>query len=202
MQIIEDSNKLVFGKYHNLVLLLLGFFLSTIIGGGFGSYFQNKSWYFKNRVKLQEEEQKVATNIFEQISTVMDKRLYRSRLWFWRMESNESPEEIYKYLNQYRLVLYEWNDNLNRNLALIQRYFGKDLKIHFLNEINDKFGSIGSDLEKMYKGSFKDDILEIDKKMDSLNITIYKFNVALITLIQNRKIGTFRDDKFNKSLEL
>jgi len=202
MQIIEESNKLVFGKYHNLILLLLGFFLTTIIGGGFGNYFQNKSWNYKNRIKLQEEEQKVATKIFEQISTVMDKRLYRSRLWFWRMESNEDPKVINEYLNQYRLVLYEWNDNLNRNLALIQRYFGMDLKIHFLNEINDKFGSIGSDLEKVYKNSFQDDLSTIEKKLDSLNITIYKFNVALITLIQNRKIGTFRDKNFNNTLEL
>ena len=60
-----------------LVQLLGGFVLTTIVGTALGHYFQNRSWRHQHDAELFETERKAAAQVFAELSTLMDKRLYR-----------------------------------------------------------------------------------------------------------------------------
>lgn len=55
-----------------------------------------------------------------------------------------------KAVNDYRTSLFEWNDNLNRNLALAYRYFGEAVWKGLGKGIYEDFKRIGRHLERSY----------------------------------------------------
>jgi hypothetical protein len=115
---------------NQLVPVVAGFLLTTVIGGLLGFLLQNRSWEHQHKVlaseqerqrrlQIAEQERKEAVQIFDEISRLMDKRLYRLRLVYWSLKEESDPgkrspaaEERWK---EYRQVLYEWNDSVNRN---------------------------------------------------------------------------------------
>jgi hypothetical protein len=69
----------------------------------------------------------------------------------WKIRNDSaSAEALDEAMSSYRDVLYEWNDNLNRNLALVQCYFGKDARKLLEGTLYEKFKEIGSFLEQGY----------------------------------------------------
>jgi hypothetical protein len=185
---------------NELLPLIVGFLLSTVLGGILGYYFQNRAWRHQNNAKVLEAELQTALKVFEDVSELMDKRLYRMRLLFWRLNSAQSDQDaIEKYMELYREVLYEWNSNLNRNLALIQCYFGSDIRKKIDYEIYEQFRNIGQSLEKAYlarkTGHATDDLETLGHALDVLGHENYQFNIRVITLIQHRQVGIFNPDK-------
>lgn len=128
----------------------------------------------------------------------MDKRLYRMRQLNWKLRSTATEIEIIEgHMNEYRQVLYEWNDNLNRNLALTLRYFGKEIRKDLEGIVYEEFKKIGSLLEKAYSERKKDKTAHsesLDKEIILLGYHVYNLNVRMIALIQNGKVGIFNPD--------
>jgi hypothetical protein len=106
--------------------------LATFLAALLAYVFQNRSWNHQHQVQaaeqqyqlqmqLMEQERERAVLIFDEISRLMDKRLYRLRLVYWRLKSGHDgtgwPAETAERFEEYRQVLYEWNDSINRNLA-------------------------------------------------------------------------------------
>jgi hypothetical protein len=184
---------------NQLILLLLGFVLTTVVGGLLGSYFQNRNWKHQNRVKLTETERIAATQIFESISSLMDKRVYRMMQLNWKIRSDTADNDILeKQMEKYREVLYEWNDNLNRNLALTQSYFGTKVRSYLEGTIYEKFSAIGGSLEKGYaerkKTGKADEFKKTTLGLTNLRNNIYRLNVQMIALIQKGEVGIFNPD--------
>lgn len=75
--------------------------------------------------------------IFDEISRLMGKRLYRLRLVYWRLKCGHDgtgwPAEAAERFEEYPQVLYEWNDSISRNLALVQRYFGPAMRTSLIS---------------------------------------------------------------------
>jgi hypothetical protein len=80
----------------NLAPIIIGFLLTTVLGGLLGSFFQNRTWDHQNKIQqaeqerlretqLAEEKRDKALQIFDEISRLMDKRLYRLRLVYWSL---------------------------------------------------------------------------------------------------------------------
>ena len=69
----------LFGRYHDLVLLILGFVLSTVVGGVLTYYFQERSCRHQHGVVLSETERTEATGAFDEISFQMDRCICRMR---------------------------------------------------------------------------------------------------------------------------
>ena len=118
----------------SLVPVITGFFLTTVLGGTLGFFFQNRSWEHQHKIQqaeqerqhqlqLAEEAREQALQVFDEISRLMDKRLYRLRLVYWSLQAEDRQPEHTRLattrFKDYRKVLYEWNDNINRNLALL-----------------------------------------------------------------------------------
>ena len=189
---------------NQLLPIFIGFLLTTVLGGLLGFYFQNRAWKYQNNAKVLESELQTAIEVFEGFSKLMDKRLYRMRLLYWRLSSDQyEQDEIEKYMELYRGVLYEWNDNLNRNLALAQCYFGDKVRKQIDYELYSHFSNIGRSLEIAYTerktGKLKSDLQSLDHKIEVLSDAIYRFNIQVITQIQQRRVGVFFSDKEKSS---
>src|SRR5689334_9785269 len=123
--------------------VVVGFMLTTVLGGFLGSSFQRRVWNHQHTAQLAASERKRSVEIFEEVSRLLDKRLYRLRLLYWSLPVGSSlgvrSELADQRMTDYRTVLYDWNDGINRNLALIQQYFGDDARYEFDNVIGIHF---------------------------------------------------------------
>jgi hypothetical protein len=63
-----------------LVAIAFGFILTTVLGGLLGFFFQRRSWIHQHNVQLAEQERERAVSVFEEVSRLLGKRLYRMRL--------------------------------------------------------------------------------------------------------------------------
>ncbi|MEV0231209.1 hypothetical protein [Nonomuraea sp. NPDC050786] len=134
-----------------LVLLGLGFVLTTVLGGALGYLFQRRAWAHQHKTQQREREREQASKVFEEVSSLLDKRLYRMRLVFWaakRRASGGSNDQLAEARERYREVLLTWNDNLNRNSALTQAYFGAGARRR-LEELYDTYAAIGRALDQL-----------------------------------------------------
>jgi hypothetical protein len=176
------------------VLLVLGFVLTTVLGGAVGYFFQKRAWKHQHDVSLRDSEKAAATKVFEELSVLMDKRLYRMRQLDWRLHPTHLPfdrQRADEAMTDYRQVLYEWNDSLNRNLALVQRYFGKPAKKELEDKIYARFTHVGALLEEEYVKSGEASFKESSRASELLEISdrIYDFNLARIGEIQLAEVG-------------
>jgi hypothetical protein len=182
-----------------ILLLVLGFILTTVGGGLLGYYFQNRSWEHQNTAKVRADERATAKDVFESVSVLMDKRMYRMRLLSWGLEDETASDEIIeRHMTNYRQILFEWNDSLIRNLALVQAYFGKDIRWRLGVQIYEEFKRIGRILEAQYtaRKASKKHLAESKPtvELENLSREIYALNFQMINLIQAGKVGLFNPD--------
>jgi hypothetical protein len=177
----------------DLLKLFCGFLLTTVFGGVLGYYFQNRAWRHQFRLRLLEADLASSTKVFEELSRLMDKRLYRMRQVHWKLKQSASDDILKEHMRAYREVLYEWNDALNRNLALAEICFGSNIKGALENSIYEEFSRIGGVLESGYK-KFQEakeryHWEQIANDLTRLGYRIYGLNIRMICSIQQRQQG-------------
>lgn len=184
----------------DVLKIVLGFALTTVVGGFLGYCFQTRNWRQQNKTRQLETERCTATQVFEEISRLMDKRLYRMRLLFWRCKNSATTEDQLEiHMERYRDLLYEWNDNLNRNLALAQAYFGKSIRSDLELNVYKAFKNVGRELELCYlayrSGSLDAKcVTRLEKKIWDIGVQVYNVNLRMIRHIQENRVGTFNPD--------
>lgn len=124
---MPQSEKL-FGRYHDIAMLLTGFLLTTIVGGYLSHSWQTRSAEIQRVAEQKRNEIQAATAVFEDISRLMDKRLYRMRRISMGVGNDVDADIMSRRWDAYRESLFEWNENLNRYLALTQMYFGQEAR--------------------------------------------------------------------------
>jgi peptidoglycan hydrolase-like protein with peptidoglycan-binding domain len=174
-----------------VLLLLLGFVLTSVAGGLITFYFQIKT----AERNLRETERQAATTVFDEISRAMDRRLYRMWQLQWGLESGDE-DRMDRALGEYRKVLVEWNDNLNRNLALTYRYFGEGVWRYVDRALYEEFAQIGRLLEFRYRGlrGVKHGSTKPvpEARIAALNGEIYLLNRFMVSLIQIGRVGLYQ----------
>ena len=170
-----------------------GLLLTTVAGGLLGVYLQRRSWSHQYNVQLAAAARDRAVALFEELSRLLDRRLYRMRRLYWTLRrERERPlsERGAKSLEAYDAVLFEWNDNINRNLALLERSFGSRMRKQLDDEIGATMRSVGVALENELKNPSvsETDLNEIGSRLGRLANLIYAYNVEMLALIQG---GTF-----------
>lgn len=184
----------------DVLKLLLTFLLTTVAGGALGYYFQTRSWRQQSKTRQLESERTMATQVFEEISRLMDKRLYRMRQIFWRLRRVETTELVVeKHLSLYRELLYEWNDNLNRNLALVQACFGRAIRRDLELYAYEAFREIGDRLEQCCRDraarqDAEQELDSLEREIRALGVLVYNVNLKMIRLIQRGTVGVFSPD--------
>lgn len=182
----------------DILNLIIGFVLTTLLGGLLGSYLQQRSWKHQNEAHLKEEELKRASEVCESVSQLLDKRLYRMRrLYFacerYAQEGSPSKQVLDQKLQDYDAVLYEWNDRLNLNLALVGTYFGQSARVYLHDNIYESFKSVGSELEQAYREIQKPNAQyrfpKLLKQIDQLNYYVYRLGVFMMIQLRGGHVG-------------
>lgn len=180
-----------------LVTVLAGFILTTVVGGLLGYFFQQRSWSHQHRVESAARQRERAVELFDELSRLLDRRLYRMRRLFWSLvnDGEEVPSDASRErMADYVSVLYDWNDSINRNLALLQRYFGRSLRDRLDNEVGVLQRELGEELESLWNGRSRlaEEGSSVEERFNLLADLIYEFNVDMITSIQQGDLGTRR----------
>ena len=185
------------------LLLIVGFVLTSVLGGFLGSYLQNRAWRNQHTVELREADRAAAITTCIELSRLLDTRLYRMRKLYWSLQPSADgtidEEDIRAQRSSYQEVLYQWNDSLNRNLAMTETYFGSAVREFLENTIYEQFAGIGRQLERavrqQLRGEGCDDVKKLsDSNFRSLSHQIYRFNLEMLSLIQAADVGRGRTD--------
>jgi hypothetical protein len=78
-----------------LLLLLVGFVLTTVAGGFLGYWLQSRAWRRQEYARLSQSEREAAKAFFEDLSRVFDRRLHRMReldAWLSRARAADEVE--------------------------------------------------------------------------------------------------------------
>ena len=175
-------------------LVVLTFGLTTLVGGWLTSRFQERLWSQKKEDSKKISELRVATKTFEDLSSVIDKRIYRmDKLARW-MEDNTDQSMIGRQMNEYRDTLYEWNDSYNKNKAKMNLYFGKDISDRF-DYMHGFFKDTGKVLEEQYyldpRKRNSEKLFFVGDRIGDLNRMALEINERMIGKIQKQEVGVF-----------
>ncbi len=182
----------LFGRYHDVVLLLLGFLLTSVIGGFLSFWYQARAWEREDSAKRHQEQLTRASAVYEEVSRLMDKRLFRLRTLEGALEQGATNEEIAAARQAYRSVVTEWNESLNRNLVLTEMYFGSDARREFEVNITGGFRSLQAQAIKTVADPTRDNIAALQSGANEINPHLYLFNQMLLVQLQRGEVGEFR----------
>jgi hypothetical protein len=87
-----------------------------------------------------------AQTVFDEVSRLLDRRLYRTRQLLWSFDY--AADRRQQCLTDYRTIITEWNDNINRILAMLAIHFSIELRNVIDNQIGAQFRAIGRSLEQ------------------------------------------------------
>ena len=174
-----------------LLLLFVGFALTTVAGGVLGYFLQNRSWSRQHEVTLAQAEREAARAVFEELSALMDRRLYRMRRFEdVLVDTMQPPEEVDRLLSEYRAVLYEWNDSLNRNLARVETYFGTAVRTYLEHHVYEGFKALHRRLVRMRSDRAAGGRPEpVTDELQRLSDRIYDLNAAMGALVRAGLVG-------------
>ena len=190
--------------------ILLSFLLTTVIGGTLTWMFQTRSWEHKWKIESAERKHREAFNAFEEISTLLDERLYSLfQLVVWT-EKTDSVR-FYSALKDYRLTLKNWNNNISRSLAKLHFYYSKDLRNEFDDIIGKKFVDSGSLLEVFVRQRHKSfsekspvTLLELNnvrKNILELRLDVESYNLKLLNSVQEFEKTTFENMRMRNKIK-
>jgi hypothetical protein len=181
-----------------LVTIVVGFALTTVAGGVLGAWFQRRTWDHQNERTLEEADRDHATQVCRELSHLMDKRLYRMRQLDWALIATPLDEpRLQAGIQDYRAVLYDWNDGLNRNLAAAEIQFGGDVRRRLERDIYEGFRRAGEKLEANYRqvrepASSDPDARfgeSLERDLDELRERIYELGVTMLQRIRDGRVG-------------
>ena len=181
-----------------LVTIVVGFALTTVVGGVLGAWFQRRTWDHQNERTLEEADRDHATQVCRELSHLMDKRLYRMRQLNWALCATPVDESrVQASIQDYRAVLYDWNDGLNRNLAAAEIQFGGDLRRQLERDIFEGFRTAGQRLEANYRRARQPQGSEpraqveesLEHELDELRERIYDLGVTMLQRIRDGEVG-------------
>jgi murein L,D-transpeptidase YcbB/YkuD len=170
-----------------LVLLLTGFVLTTVLGGGLTYVFQQSSWRHQYRVQREDLRRDQAMRTFEEVSKLLDQRLYRMRQVYWAAKAiakgRGDRARLDTAVQAYRAVLTDWNDNLNRVRALVHTYFGEEARQILEHRLHEEYVAIGEELDQFVRevSSAPDvPVRPIGARLTQLSHRVYTFDVHIL----------------------
>jgi Putative peptidoglycan binding domain len=182
----------------DLLLLFVGFLLTSVLGGLLGYLFQGRSWAHQHEVQRRDQERQQALRTFEEVSRLLDRRLYRVRRLYWAARSRAlgtgDAADLAAAQAGYREVLFEWNDNLNRTLALVHTYFGSQVREQLEEEVYEGFATLGRGLEEIVRmvsaaGGERIEVPGFGYLVTRLSHRVYQLNVHMLGLLEADRIG-------------
>jgi murein L,D-transpeptidase YcbB/YkuD len=112
-------------------------------------------------------------------------------------------------LTAYRSLLQQWNDNLNRILALVHSYFGESIRMRLQLELYATYAAIGEELEEFVAEVRRAEqrqvrVRRVGGRLDELDHRVYSFNVEVLRALRDNTLGPDapRETTFKMSLPI
>jgi hypothetical protein len=87
-------------------------------------------------------------------------------------------------------MLYDWNDSINRNLALLERYFGTAIRNELDRAVGASFVALGNTVENWWKtNTSPGNIRSFAVRLGELSDLVYGFNLKMIRAIQAEPVA-------------
>ncbi len=186
-----------------LLLLVVGFVLTTVLGGALGYVFQQRSWRQQTLAQRVDRDLEAATGTFDEVSVLLDQRLYRMRRVYWMARRAASaPGELAELdaaVGAYRVVVERWNDNLNRLLARVQTNFGRPVRERLQSELYDTYAAIGEELDQFVRevsvsGQGPVRVRPVGRRLTDLSHRVFEFNVLMLSALEGERVGRHCDN--------
>jgi hypothetical protein len=180
-----------------LTLLVVGFLLTGVVGSALAYVFQRRAWEQQHRAERREEERQRAVQTFEEVASLLDKRLYRMRRLNWatlrHLESGRGLERIAAARDDYDDVLLTWNDNLNRILALVDTSFGHGVRRQMEVAVFEEFAAVGRALEDFVRRVSGDregvEVPPLKRRLNRLSHQVYRLDSQMLGLLRDGHVG-------------
>jgi hypothetical protein len=179
--------------------ILLGFVLTTLVGGWWAARLQQKSWSQQNDVRLREAAAERAGMVCQELTALMDRRLYRMQGLLWSaMAEPVDLGELDQRREEYREVLKDWNEKLNMHLSLVGSYFGDAARAR-LDALYEEFKRVGEGVELAVRAAARgDDVTAVaacvqpelaGRAPGTLNDRVYNFGLVLTGQLRDGEVG-------------
>jgi hypothetical protein len=194
-EVSDDQKKPFSGFMEKLILLVVGFALTTLVGGVLADRFRRENARTELEIAAMQSDIARSIQVFENISQLMDKRLFRMRRLHDVFNGDIGSDALPQRLSDYRNVYIEWNDNLNRYRALYVVSFTsadsqQPLPVVSPGSCSDSFEEIASEFNAAHTALQK----LIDKKaaastqdmkgyLDRLNVCVYSLDERMLASI-------------------
>ncbi len=180
-----------------LALLAVGFLLTGVVGGALGYVFQRRAWEQQHKVERREEERRRAVQTFEEVASLLDRRLYRMRRLYWatrrRVGGGGGLDQMSAARDDYDDVLLVWNDNLNRILALVDTSFGHGVRRQMETGVFEQFAAVGRALEELVRQASGDresvEIPPLGRRLNMLSNQVYRLDSQMLSLMRDGHVG-------------
>lgn len=190
-----DREVLALGQ--QLILLVVGFVLTGVAGGVLGAYLQNRAWDHQHDAGRRDGERSRALVTFEEVSRLLDRRLYRMRQLYWAVRQQArgigDGGAIDQARDSYREIVTEWNDNLNRTLALAEVSFGTPVRTMLEDQVYEEFAAVERGLGDLVSlaraASGRFDMPVFGYRLRELGTLSYALNLRMLRLLQADAIG-------------
>jgi hypothetical protein len=176
----------LFGKYDELVRMLLGVLLTGLIGT-----------YLSHRYTTEQAEIESASKIFSEHSKLIGERYFAQRrlsnLLRSRAEgTNRSGADVDDALAVYREKVQEWNSARGYNREMIKLYFGNPLW-NAERDVHYAFRAWGEAIEAEVKKPGEVDFACLEEKLNLLLEGVHALRVSLARALQQGAIGRDKD---------
>jgi hypothetical protein len=163
--------------------------ITVVIGSMVAFALQQRQWKLRRGLEIKEKRVEIARSTFEEISGLMDRRLFcTAQLILWTKRGEEDLRE--NALIVYREAIRDWNYSINRILALLQIYFGDRVRNNLDSDVGRQIVEVGAQAERLYR--FKDrmspeEVSQIDLSYEKLYSGVFDFNIDMLNEIRKQE---------------
>ncbi len=192
----------------DVVAIVVGFVLTTLVGGWWAAVLQQRSWIRQNDVRMREAENQRAGTACQDLMTLLDKRLFRMHRLLGattaRARGAASEDVLEERLREYDEVVIAWNERLNMNLSLVGSHFG-DVARAYLEGLYEEFRRVGLRVESAVRvardgGDPASIAADAEGEFEgrdpgSLNDRVYQFGLMLMGQLREGTVGRYAPNK-------
>jgi hypothetical protein len=122
---------------NQLLAVILGFILTTVLGGLLGAWFQRFAW--RRQAFLEQAKQAYAevNAVFEAATVLIDKRYYALFKWNQALAERLSGDEVQRRTDAYWMIVADWNNNLRLLHNRLRIHLGERQALAFLDYADD-----------------------------------------------------------------
>lgn len=117
--------------------LVLGFVLTTVLGGLLTYVFQRLSWKRQATLDLYRERYKEGTEFLERLSSLIDRRYFALQRFIWALEDSADEKRLTEREADYFQTVLEWNTSLRSIHNRIRLLIGEEQALDFLDYGDD-----------------------------------------------------------------